>query len=125
MAAQIYWQGGVAPEHLGAYLQQADVFVFPTYEDGWGTVVSEAMAFGKPVLCSTGAAVCELVQIGENGFRFDPHDPLEVAAQMAYCLDYPEQLTAMGERSRQIIAPHTPQTAAQAFVEMTYQILEP
>lgn len=124
MAAQIYWQGGVAPEQLGAYLQQADVFVFPAYEDGWGMVVSEAMAFGKPVLCSTGAAVCELVQMGENGFRFDPHDPLELAAQMAYCLDHPEQLGAMGERSRQIIAPYTPQTAAQAFVEMTYQILE-
>jgi glycosyltransferase involved in cell wall biosynthesis len=48
LEAQVGW---VEYGRLGAYFQQADVFVFPTFEDVWGMVVLEAMVFGKPVFC--------------------------------------------------------------------------
>lgn len=120
---QLQWEGWVDYGRLGAYFQQADVFVFPTYEDVWGMVVPEAMVFGKPILCSNGAAACELVQTNENGFVFDPHDSDAIAKGMQYFLDHPERIEPMGSRSRQIIANHNPETAAQAFVEMT-QIMQ-
>ncbi|NEO88032.1 MAG: glycosyltransferase family 4 protein [Spirulina sp. SIO3F2] len=121
--AQLQWEGWVDYGRLGAYFQQADVFVFPTYEDVWGMVVPEAMVFGKPILCSNGAAACELVQTDENGFVFDPHDPGAIAQGMQYFLEHPERIEPMGERSRQIIANYTPATAAAAFMEMTTLIM--
>jgi glycosyltransferase involved in cell wall biosynthesis len=104
---------------LGAYFQQADIFVFPTFEDVWGMVVPEAMVFGKPVLCSNGAAAYELIAEGENGYIFDPHDPPALAEAMQRFLDNPDLIKSMGERSRQIIAQKTPETAAQAYIEVT------
>ena len=116
---QVMWAGWVEYGNLGPYFQQADVFVFPTFEDVWGMVVPEAMVFGKPILCSNGAASCELIVEGENGYIFDPHDPPSLAEGMRRFLDDPGLVKSMGERSRQLIAKKTPEAAAQAYVEVT------
>ncbi|MCT7952755.1 glycosyltransferase family 4 protein [Ancylothrix sp. C2] len=116
---QVTWAGWVEYGRLGAYFSQADVFVFPTYEDVWGMVAPEAMVFGLPILCSKGAACCELIEEGKNGYIFDPRDPQALAETMQRLLDDPELIASMGERSQQIISRSTPQTAAQAFVEAT------
>jgi glycosyltransferase involved in cell wall biosynthesis len=116
---QVTWAGWVDYGKLGAYFSQADVFVFPTYEDVWGMVVPEAMVFGKPILCSNGAASYELIEEGKNGFIFDPHDPQMLAEKMQYLLDHRELIDSMGQRSQQIIAQTTSQTAAQGFMEVT------
>jgi glycosyltransferase involved in cell wall biosynthesis len=116
---QVIWAGWVEYGNLGSYFQQADVFVFPTFEDVWGMVVPEAMVFGKPVLCSNGAASCELIVSGENGYIFDPSSAKELADKMQIFIDDPDLIESMGERSRQIISQKTPETAAKAYVEVT------
>jgi glycosyltransferase involved in cell wall biosynthesis len=121
--AQVTWAGWVEYGQLGPYFQQADVFVFPTYEDVWGMVVPEAMVFGKPILCSQGAAAAELIEEGKNGYIFDPHNPKELADKMGHLIEDPSLIEPMGARSREIIAQTTPETAAQSFVEVTEAIL--
>ena len=116
---QVIWAGWVEYGNLGSYFQQADVFVFPTFEDVWGMVVPEAMVFGKPVLCSNGAASCELIVSGENGYIFDPSSAKELADKMQIFIEHPDLIESMGERSRQIISQKTPETAAKAYVEVT------
>jgi glycosyltransferase involved in cell wall biosynthesis len=116
---QVIWAGWVEYGNLGSYFQQADVFVFPTFEDVWGMVVPEAMVFGKPVLCSNGAASCELIVSGENGYIFEPSSAKELADKMQIFIDHPDLIESMGERSRQIISQKTPETAAKAYVEVT------
>ncbi|MEG4485906.1 glycosyltransferase family 4 protein [Microcoleus sp. D2_18a_B4] len=121
---QVTWAGWVEYGNLGAYFQQADIFVFPTFEDVWGMVVPEAMVFGKPVLCSNGAASCELIMSGENGYIFDPSSAQELAEKLQAFLDEPDLIESMGERSRQIISQKTPETAAKAYVEVTSFLME-
>jgi len=116
---QINWVGWVEYGSLGAYFQQTDIFVFPTFEDVWGMVVPEAMVFGKPVLCSNAAAACELIVEGENGYIFDPHAPQELAEKMRRFLDNPDLIKSMGECSRQLITRITPVSAAEAYAEVT------
>lgn len=54
---------------LSSLYKAASAFVFPTLEDVWGLVVSEAMWAGTPVLCSKYAGSAEIVA-AEN--LFDP-----------------------------------------------------
>jgi glycosyltransferase involved in cell wall biosynthesis len=121
---QVIWAGWVEYGNLGSYFQQADVFVFPTFEDVWGMVVPEAMVFGKPVLCSNGAASCELIVSGENGYIFEPSSAKELADKMQIFIDNPDLIESMGERSRQMISQKTPETAAKAYVEVTSFLME-
>ena len=54
---------------LSALYKEATAFIFPTLEDVWGLVITEAMWAGTPVLCSKYAGSSELV-LPEN--LFDP-----------------------------------------------------
>ena len=119
---QIHWVGKVSYRFLGAYFQFADVFVFPTYDDIWGMVLTEAMAFGKPVICSTGAGAAEMVQEAENGFLYAPEAIEALAEKMRQFLDTPELIAQMGERSHHIMQQHSPTEATQAFIEATKRV---
>lgn len=120
---QIKWIGWVEYGSLGIYFQQADVFVFPTFEDIWGMVALEAMVFGKPVICSKWAGAAETVIDGVNGYIFDPYQPEQLASVMRRFLDDPKLINSMGEQSKQLIAQKNPTVAAQSFVEVISFVL--
>jgi glycosyltransferase involved in cell wall biosynthesis len=80
----------VQPRELPCYYAAADVFLFPSLEDEWGIVLNEAAAAGLPLAASRyAAATAELVQPGNNGVVFNPHDPLEIAAMLSAIVDLP------------------------------------
>ena len=105
--------GAVPYDCIGAYFESGDVLILPSLEDTWGMVLSEAMAFGKAVLCSQFVGARELVQNGKNGYIFNPRNPSELAGHMEQFLCDPELIVKFGARSQEIIASHTPQCAAE------------
>jgi glycosyltransferase involved in cell wall biosynthesis len=69
-----------------------------------GLSINEAMAFGKPVICS----VCDgterdLVTDSVNGLYFKPDDVLDLAEKIQYLILHPELMKRMGEESQRII----------------------
>jgi glycosyltransferase involved in cell wall biosynthesis len=117
--AYVHWLGRVDYGELGAYFRRSDVFILPTLEDVWGMVVLEAMALGKPILCSKQAGASELVVNGKNGYLIDPQDPKAIAEGMRYFIEHPERIREMGNSSQDLIAEHTPEAAAQFLAEVT------
>jgi glycosyltransferase involved in cell wall biosynthesis len=116
--AHFRWMGWIQYRQLGAYFERSDVFVFPTFEDCWGMAVLEAMRFGKPVLCSTGANACELVHEGRNGYLFPPDDAEALAQGMIKFIAAPELAAVMGAESTEIIRAYHPESAAQGFASV-------
>jgi glycosyltransferase involved in cell wall biosynthesis len=121
---RVKWLGWVAYEQLGAYFNLADVFVFPTMEDTWGMVVLEAMAFGKPVLCSQWAGAKEMIVDGENGHLFDPNNTQELTDLMRQFIDNPNLIPLMGNKSRQLVDQHNPETAAQFIFDVATNVMD-
>jgi glycosyltransferase involved in cell wall biosynthesis len=119
----IQWAGWVAYDQLGTYFTQADVFILPSQEDTWGMVVLEAMVFGKPILCSKWVGAMEMVHPDENGYIFDPYQIEEMAHCMLKLMQAPDQITRMGERSQQMIAPHNPPNVVEFLTEVTRFVL--
>ncbi len=58
----------VAPGDPLPALQQADVFVHPTYEDGFGYAPAEALACGTPAIVTEDTGMKEYIRNGENGY---------------------------------------------------------
>lgn len=55
--------------------EQADVFFLPSYFDGWGAVVQEALANSCSLLISEKVfSAVNLVRNGRNGFTFNPYN---------------------------------------------------
>jgi len=114
----VHQVGAVAYHDLGRYYRSADVFVSPTRADTWGVAVLEAMAFGKPVLCSKYAGTRQMVTHGENGFIFDPLDVPQLAGYMAKFIHDQSLAERLGARALKKIAPFTPARAADALANL-------
>ena len=114
----VRWIGPVSYEKLGGCYEACDAVVFPSLEDTWGMVVLEAMCLGRPVLCSKYAGSKEMIQDGENGFVFDPHNPAELADRMELLLRVPGLAQRLGEKAKEIIGPYTARLAAQVLAQV-------
>ncbi len=62
----------VSRDDLISFYNLADVFVFPSYYEGFGLPPLEAMACGAPVICSNSTSLPEVV--GDAAILIDPRD---------------------------------------------------
>jgi glycosyltransferase involved in cell wall biosynthesis len=91
----IIWHGSVPAAELRAVYEQASVLVMPTLCDGFGQVVSEALAHGLPVITTRNAGAADLLRHGESGLVVEPGNERALAEAMAWCLEHPEALAQM------------------------------
>ena len=119
--ALVHQVGAVHYNNLGPYYSVADVFITPSRADTWGVAVLEAMAFGKPVLCSKYVGARQMVAHGESGFIFDPFDAPQLAGYMARFIQDLGLAERLGSRSREKLAPFTPARAADALANLALQ----
>jgi glycosyltransferase involved in cell wall biosynthesis len=69
-AADIVFPGFIDAEDLADFYRGAELFVLPSYFEGFGLPVLEAMACGTPVITSTAASLPEVS--GPHTPHFDP-----------------------------------------------------
>jgi len=82
------------------FYAMADVFVFPSFREGLSVSVMEAMASGKPVVCSKIRGNTDMVEDGENGFLIDPASPESIAGALEKVLE-PETLARQSRVNRE------------------------
>jgi glycosyltransferase involved in cell wall biosynthesis len=91
--------GYVPAEHVRPLYQGASLFVYPSFYEGWGLQIHEAMASGIPVAVTRQSSLSEIA--GDAALQFDPRDSQE-----------------MGEVMYQILADHS---LKKGLVEKGYQ----
>jgi glycosyltransferase involved in cell wall biosynthesis len=72
--------GFVPPGELGPYYERAAVVVCPSRREGYGVVVREAMAHGRPVVASAVGGLLDAVDDGVTGLLVPPRDPAALRA---------------------------------------------
>jgi glycosyltransferase involved in cell wall biosynthesis len=72
--------GYVPSEDVLALYQGAGLFVYPSFYEGWGLQVHEAMIAGVPVTVANNTAMSEIA--GDAAGTFDPHDAGDMSRSM-------------------------------------------
>jgi glycosyltransferase involved in cell wall biosynthesis len=81
-------------------LEDLDVFVLPSLWEGFGLVLLEAMAAGRPVVASAVGPIPEVVIDGVTGLLVPPGDSDALAAAIVRLLTDPELAAALGRAGR-------------------------
>lgn len=94
----IIYTGQVSDEELVELYKNAQVFVLPSFEEGFGIPILEAMVCGCPVVSSNAGSLIEVG--GEAALYFDPGDKGDMADKIDQVLKYGklrEELKAKGK----------------------------
>lgn len=87
-------------EHVGwvddgaAIMSHFDVLVLPSRQEPFGTVLSEAMAAGTPVVATRVGGLAEVIEDGITGRLVEPDHPDELAAAVIEVLSRREEMGA-------------------------------
>ena len=81
LASRIHFTGFVSDADLVRLYNACDCFVFPSFYEGFGLPILEAMACGRAVACSNTSAMPEVAD--GAGLLFDPRNPASIARAMA------------------------------------------
>ncbi len=79
-ASRIHFTGFVSDAELLELYNACDCFVFPSFYEGFGLPILEAMACGRAVACSNTSSMPEVAD--GAGLLFDPHQTGEITRAM-------------------------------------------
>jgi glycosyltransferase involved in cell wall biosynthesis len=114
-----------ARRDVPALMHAMDVFAMPSIWEGFGLVLLEAMAAGRPIVASRVATIPEVVLDGETGLLVPASDPGALAEAVAQLADDPERARALGEAGRERLREHFSIEKMVGDTELLYrQVLE-
>ena len=99
---KVRFTGFVPYGDLKALYSACDIFVLPSFEEGHGITLTEAMASGKPLIGTKVGGISAQIKDGWNGFLVEPGNEKQLAEKIRYLIDNPEERERMGENSRKL-----------------------
>jgi glycosyltransferase involved in cell wall biosynthesis len=94
--------GDVRGETKTRLLDEASLFVLPSYQEGLPIAVLEAMAAGLPVITTPVGGLPEVIKDGYNGFLVPPGAVAVLAEKLALLAANPDLRETMGRRNLEI-----------------------
>jgi glycosyltransferase involved in cell wall biosynthesis len=117
----VIFPGFVPFEDLPLFYNAAEVFVFPSFFEGFGLPVVESMASGVPTITSFGSSLEEVA--GDGALLIDPRDTGSITDALGKVLGDPglqRDLAARGlERSKQFTTENLAEKALAVYRSLT------
>ncbi len=121
LSSRIHFTGFVTDAELVQLYNACDCFVFPSFYEGFGLPILEAMACGRAVACSNTSAMPEVAE--GAGLLFDPRNPTSISRAIADILLDAELRERMEARGLQRAAQFNWRKSARATLDVYREVL--
>ena len=101
----------------------ADIFVFPSLQEGLPVAVMEAMASGLPIVASKIRGNEDLISNNQGGYLVNPTDSEQVAKAIEKMIQNTKKREKMEERNLEIITKYGQETVLQKMDEFFDEIV--
>ncbi len=100
IADRVTLLGAQPPEHVAAWLSRSDVFVMPSWYEGFGIAYLEAMGHGVPPIGTACGGASDLIEDGVDGYLVAPGSPEILAERLLELSQDRDRLQEMSLRAR-------------------------
>ena len=111
----VLFVGAIAPSEVGQWYQRARLVCVPSRREGFGMVVAEALAAGRPVVATAVGAAPNFIADGTNGRLVAPGDPNALSAALTQAMQSDPGLSTP---SQDELAPFSPQAHAATLLDL-------
>ncbi len=93
-------KGRLSHKELTAAFPHFDVMIFPSFFEGYGLVIPEAMACGLPVITTVATCGPDIIGNGEEGYIIEPGDEGALINAIETFINQKDKLVKMGVSAR-------------------------
>lgn len=124
LQSQVTFTGWVDPDSIPYYLAAGDVFVSPSWFEGQGLTVIEAMLAGAPVVATEVGGIIDSVEHEKTGLLVPVHAPEAIAAAVERLLtDQPLAHEMAARAKKNASAKFSRQASAEAFSKLYQAVI--
>lgn len=120
---KIEFLGQLSHELVMEYMSICDIFVLPSWKEGFGVVYVEAMAHGKPVIGCKGEGIDGIVVDDKNGILVNPKSIDDLYNALKYLIVNDKVREKIGEEARKSIQKYTWEENARKNIEIYNKLL--
>ena len=119
---RVRFTGQVTDQELGMYYRNATALIFPSFYEGFGYPLVEAMAEGCPVVCSSAASLPEVA--GDAALQFDPYSVEDIKRALLQIATEPTLRETLIERGRRRVNRFVGTACAELIAATINRLLE-
>lgn len=120
----VKFEGWVSGNKKAELLNNADVFILPSYTEGLPISILEAMSYKLPVISTPVGGIPEVITNGENGILFIPSDKWKLYDAIMTLATDKQQRVCMGELSYSKVQPHFPENVSARLENIYKELLK-
>lgn len=99
-SGDVYMPGPVPQDMVCRYLAASDVLVHPTYREGFGKIIQEAMAMELPIITTDIPGPSEVIEDRVSGWLVPKADVKALAEAMGHFYDNPDLIRILANNGR-------------------------
>lgn len=112
---------GVSMEELAAIYRLADIFIYPSFFEGFGIPIIEALFSGTSVICSNVSAMPEAG--GTHSLYINPHSVADIRAKILFLWDNEAERNRRREKSFDFVQQFQDEEIAEKLMKVYREIL--
>lgn len=116
--------GKVANDQLFEYYDRSHIYFLPSYSEGFGITILEAMARGLGLLISDIPGIREIVNEGINGYLFPPGDIAKMKERLLFLRDNPQEISRISRNNLEYIQQFTAEIQAKKYFDLYRDVLK-
>ncbi len=115
--------GKVGRRELPGLLRQCDVLVFPSYFEGFGAVLLEAMAAGLPIIATDATGAPDLIADGVEGLVVPTGNAEALRDAMRRFIDSRDTLARMSQAARRCAERYSWDSYGERWIDILRQVM--
>lgn len=121
MQQQVTILNNVPFEDLPGFYQMADLFIYPSFFEGFGIPIIEALHSNVPVIAATGSCLEEAG--GPTSLYVEPNDVNDLSEKINWVLSTPAQIDLMKNAGKEYVKRFTDQQIAHDLMDVYRNVL--